>query len=70
VATALTALRSGALVRVLLGHRTQTATVSVVYASRQYVDAKISAWVDFVRESIPSRLRLYESELKRLVGAE
>jgi DNA-binding transcriptional LysR family regulator len=32
VATALSALRSGALVRVLPGHRAQTATVSVVYA--------------------------------------
>jgi DNA-binding transcriptional LysR family regulator len=66
MATALAPLRSGAIVRVLPAHRVQAVTLSVLYASRMYLDAKVSTWVEFLRETIPLRLKMHETELKRL----
>ncbi len=43
-------LESGSLVRVLPDYHLQTLNIYVVYASRQYVDAKIRTWVEFLRE--------------------
>lgn len=43
-------LRSGALKRVLPDYQLQTLNVFAVYASRQYLDAKIKTWVEFLRE--------------------
>lgn len=41
-------LRSGALVRVLPNFRSEDIRLFLLYASRQYLDAKTRAWVDFV----------------------
>jgi DNA-binding transcriptional LysR family regulator len=56
MATALPALRSGQLVRVLPEYQLQKLTVYVLYASRQFLDAKIRTFVDFLREYVPQAL--------------
>jgi DNA-binding transcriptional LysR family regulator len=43
-------LRSGALVRVLPEYQLQPLNVFAIYASRQYLDAKIKTWIAFLRE--------------------
>lgn len=43
-------LRSGTLKRVLPDYQLQTLNVFAVYASRQYLDAKIKTWVEFLRD--------------------
>jgi DNA-binding transcriptional LysR family regulator len=43
-------LRSGSLIRVLPSYRLQTRNVFAVYASRQYLDAKIKTWIEFLRD--------------------
>ncbi|RZF27523.1 LysR family transcriptional regulator [Paraburkholderia sp. UYCP14C] len=53
---ALPLLESGALVRVLPQYRLQKLTAYTVHASRQYLDAKIRTFVDFLREAVPSAL--------------
>lgn len=50
-------LKSGALVRVLPEWELQTMTIYAMYASRQYLDAKIRTWVDFLREFVDGTLR-------------
>jgi DNA-binding transcriptional LysR family regulator len=56
MSTAFSALDSGALVRVLPEYWLQSLDVYVLYASRQYLDAKIGKFVDFLREFIPGAL--------------
>ncbi|MFM0050132.1 LysR family transcriptional regulator [Caballeronia grimmiae] len=53
-------LKSGALVRVLPEWELQTMTIYAMYASRQYLDAKIKTWVAFLRDFVVGTL---ESEL-------
>jgi DNA-binding transcriptional LysR family regulator len=43
-------LRSGSLKRVLPDYQLQTLSVFAVYASRQYLDAKIKTWVELLRD--------------------
>ncbi|RQR40238.1 LysR family transcriptional regulator [Burkholderia sp. Bp9143] len=56
LSTALPALRSGVLARVLPEYQLQTLTAYVLYPSRQYLDAKIRTFVDFLREYVPEAL--------------
>ena len=51
------ALRAGSLVRVLPDYHLQELNVYAVYASRQYLDAKIRTWVQFAREWITDAIR-------------
>jgi DNA-binding transcriptional LysR family regulator len=55
--TVRSAFRNGTLVRVLPEYYLQELNIYVVYASRQYLDAKIKAWVEFVKEWIAEALR-------------
>jgi DNA-binding transcriptional LysR family regulator len=59
-----TSLRTGALVRVLPDYYLQPLNIYAIYASRQYVDAKIKTWVECVRASIADAL----TEDARLTG--
>jgi DNA-binding transcriptional LysR family regulator len=61
---ALPALRNGTLVRLLPQYRTQKLKIYAMYASRQYLDAKIKTWVEFLRESIPQFLDADEAALQ------
>lgn len=48
--------KSGSLARVLPDYHLQHLNIYAVYASRQYLDAKIKTWIDFVREWIADAL--------------
>lgn len=50
--SALPSLKSGELVRVLPEWELQTMTVYAMFASKQYLDAKIKTWVTFLREYV------------------
>ncbi|MDN7803273.1 LysR family transcriptional regulator [Burkholderia gladioli] len=54
--TAITGLRNGDFVRVMPEYRSHVMNIYALYPSRQYLDAKIRTWVDFMRESLPATL--------------
>ncbi|TWI57362.1 DNA-binding transcriptional LysR family regulator [Pseudomonas duriflava] len=49
-------LREGSLVRVLPEYRLRERSVYALYPSRRFLDAKIKAWVDILKEELPKRL--------------
>lgn len=59
-------LRSGSLVRVLPGHRLLPNNVYALYPSRQYVDAKVRSFVEFLRQNAALELDRDEKELREL----
>ncbi|MFM0032443.1 LysR family transcriptional regulator [Paraburkholderia madseniana] len=54
--TALPWLRDGTLTRVLPTFRLSEMQIHALYTSREYLDAKIRSWIDFLQESIPQML--------------
>ncbi|MBA1244203.1 LysR family transcriptional regulator [Pseudomonas japonica] len=54
--TAIDDLRSGALVRVLPQYHTYERNVYAVYTSRQFVDAKITRFIDALKDRVGGRL--------------
>ncbi|WP_244815976.1 LysR family transcriptional regulator [Caballeronia sp. Lep1P3] len=54
--SALPSIRSGELVRVLPEWELQTMTIYAMYASRQYLDAKIKTWLAFLKEFVEGTL--------------
>jgi DNA-binding transcriptional LysR family regulator len=54
--SALPALRSGALVRVLADYQLQSTSVFALYASRLYLDRKIRTWIDSLRDFVAVEL--------------
>jgi DNA-binding transcriptional LysR family regulator len=63
MSTVLPALHSGTLIRVLPEYRLQKLTAYALYASRQYLDAKIKTFMDFLREAVPKALAEDEAAL-------
>jgi len=59
--SAVDGLRDGSLVRVLPAYRLQRLNVYALYASRQYLDAKIRTWVAYLRGEIPGALEADEA---------
>jgi DNA-binding transcriptional LysR family regulator len=66
VSAALPKLMSGELVRVLPEHAVQPVNVYVLYQSRRFLDAKIRAWVDLLREGLPAVLAGYDEAMLKL----
>jgi len=62
--TALPFLRSGELVRVMPTYELQSSTVYALYASREYLDAKIATWITFLRDHIAASLLAGQSATK------
>lgn len=60
VYSAIAGLRDGSLVRVLPHYRMQRLNVYALYPSRQYLDAKIKTWVEFLHERLPAALEADE----------
>lgn len=63
MSTAVPPLRNGSLLRVLPEYRLQELTVYAMYASRQFLDAKIRTFVEHMKASIPQALALDEAAL-------
>lgn len=68
VSEALSHMRAGTMVRVLPDYRHQENTVFALYASRRWVDAKISTWVSFLRDELPTQLAADEATLGAFVA--
>jgi DNA-binding transcriptional LysR family regulator len=67
--SALPLLRAGTIVRVLPQYTMQELNVCALYPSRQYLDAKIRTWVDFLRDELPATLAADAESLKEFVVA-
>lgn len=67
--SALPALRAGRLVRVLPEYTMQMLTVYALYPSRQYLDAKIRTWIEYLRAELPATFASDEKSLKEFVVA-
>jgi DNA-binding transcriptional LysR family regulator len=63
--SAIAGLRSGELVWVLPEYMAQEMNLYAIYASRQYLDAKIRTWVEFLRDGLPSTLANDQAELRK-----
>ncbi|CAM2175457.1 hypothetical protein BO443_270018 [Burkholderia orbicola] len=56
--SALPYLETGAIVRILPAWDLQPLSVFTLYASRQYLDAKIRTWIDFLKAFVHAKLSL------------
>ncbi len=63
VYAAIDGLRNGTLVRMLPQYRSQELNLYAIYPSRQYLDAKIKTWVEYLRGSLPEILTAHQTEL-------
>lgn len=69
VPCALPGLREGSLVRVLPQHQLQELNIYALYASRQYLDAKIRTWVELLRDELPPILVADEAAVDALADS-
>jgi DNA-binding transcriptional LysR family regulator len=65
--SAINGLRNGQLVWVLPEYTSQEMNLYALYASRQYLDAKIRTWVEFLRDEMPATLAVDQTELRKFV---
>lgn len=65
--SALPRLRDGSLIQVLPEYRILLLGIWALYASRQYLDAKIKTWIEFLRETLPATLAADEGALTAFV---
>jgi DNA-binding transcriptional LysR family regulator len=63
VYAAIEGLRNGTLVRMMPNYRSQELNLYAIYPSRQYLDAKIKTWVEYLRGSLPEILAAHQAEL-------
>ncbi|MDD2054583.1 LysR family transcriptional regulator [Pseudomonas putida] len=63
VYAAIESLRNGSLVRMMPSYRSQELNLYAIYPSRQYLDAKIKTWVEYLRGSLPEILAAHQAEL-------
>lgn len=64
------ALQTGSLVRVLADQHLQELNVHAVYASREYLDAKIRTWVEFARRWINDAIRADDTVIAGAPGKD
>lgn len=57
-------LRTGELVWILPEYTSMPLNVYALYPSRQYLDAKIRTWVDFLHDELPATLEAEQAALK------
>jgi DNA-binding transcriptional LysR family regulator len=68
--SALPYLQAGTLVRVLSNYTMQNLNVYALYPSRQYLDAKIRTWIEFLRDELPATLDADAASLQALVDPQ
>lgn len=54
--SAVKSLRSGDIVRVLPDHRLNEFNVFAMYPAREYLDAKVGTWIDFLNRHLPAAM--------------
>ena len=64
--SAIEGIRRGEIMRVLPEYVALEKSVIALYSSRQYLDAKIRTWLDFLRDEISTRLTPEKLELRML----
>lgn len=64
--SAASGLRGGKIVRVLPEYTSQQMEVYALYPSRQYLDAKIRTWIEFLREELPAALAKDQAKLETI----
>jgi DNA-binding transcriptional LysR family regulator len=64
MSSALPAFTDGTLMRVLQDYRLQSLHVYALYASRQYLDAKIRTFTNYLRDVVPKALAADEAALR------
>jgi DNA-binding transcriptional LysR family regulator len=64
--SAMSGLRSGQLVWILPEYTSQEMNLYALYPSRQFLDAKIRTWVEFLRDQLPCTLAADHTELRTL----
>lgn len=62
-------LKSGQLVWVLPEYTSQPMSIYALYPSRQYLDAKIRTWVDFLYDELPATLAAEQVALREFARA-
>jgi DNA-binding transcriptional LysR family regulator len=62
--SAIEGLRNGTLVRLLPQYRSHELNLYAIYPSRQYLDAKIKTWVEYLRGSLPEIMAAHEADLQ------
>ncbi|WP_179404043.1 LysR family transcriptional regulator [Burkholderia guangdongensis] len=67
--SAISGLRRGDFVRVMPEYRSHLMNIYALYPSRQYLDAKIRTWVDFLRDELPATLEADEAALEQFTRA-
>lgn len=67
--SAISGLRSGNLVWLLPEYTSQEMSLYALYPSRQYLDAKIRTWVEFLRDELPATLAADQEELRQFARA-
>jgi DNA-binding transcriptional LysR family regulator len=68
--SAIEGIRRGEFEWVLPDYTSHEKTVFAVYSSRQYLDAKIRTWLDFLRDEIPATLAQDKLELRRFAHGQ
>ncbi|MNO94152.1 HTH-type transcriptional regulator DmlR [compost metagenome] len=68
VYSAVQGLKDGSLVRVLPNYSLFHLNVYALYPSRQFLDAKIRTWVEFLRDCLPGMLEEHERMMAELGG--
>jgi DNA-binding transcriptional LysR family regulator len=63
--SAISGLRKGELVWLLPEYTSQEMNLYALYPSRQYLDAKIRTWVEFLRDELPATLAVDQEELRQ-----
>ncbi|MCX4148532.1 LysR family transcriptional regulator [Paraburkholderia madseniana] len=65
--SAISGLRNGELAWVLPEYSSQEMGLYAMYLSRQYVDAKIRSWVDYLRDTMPAKLAADQEAASRFI---
>lgn len=63
--TAIRWLKSGDLLWIMPEYTSQPINIYALYSSREYLDAKIRTWVDFLREELPATLTADQTALRQ-----
>jgi DNA-binding transcriptional LysR family regulator len=58
-------LGSGDIVRIMPEYTSQPMSIHALYSSREYLDAKIRTWVDFLREEVTQMLAAEQAHLRQ-----